>query len=120
MKESEDDLHCNLDLTRRSGSVGLGIGAGNHSKPRLPDQIAERGSIGSWIEEVRVVEDIVAFEAQFRLHPLRNAHSFGNGHVPVPEPRPVPLIAFIVGRLPKGRIDESALIADVGKTRPRC
>ena len=65
MKESEDDLHCNLDLTRRSGSVGLGIGAGDDAKLRLPDQIAECGSIGSRIEEVRVIKDIAAFEAEF-------------------------------------------------------
>ena len=60
-----------------------------------------------------MIQDVVALEAQLRLHPLGDRHVLGQGHIPVPESWTVKSIAHIIRGLAKWRVDESALVAYV-------
>src|ERR1700689_547188 len=115
----EDDLQRYLNLPGRSCPVRLLVCRGYNSKQRLPNQVAQVCRVCARIQEVRMIQNVVAFETKFRFHTFRQAHLLGQRHVPIPEARPIELIAFVVRAKSPRRIYKRTLIRNVGIARAR-
>src|SRR5277367_1365567 len=109
----EDDLHGDLKLARRRGSVLLRIRLTDRSELRLPNHVSERCRVCARIQEMSVIENVVTFKPQFRLHAFGYAHALGDGRVPIPEARTIKPVPAIVGRRAERRICESAWIGKI-------
>src|ERR1700722_2683310 len=45
---------------------------------------------------MRVVENVVPFKAEFEFNPLGDRRCLGEGHIPIPETRTMPVVAGVI------------------------
>src|SRR5689334_20404554 len=112
--DSQRDLH----LPRRRRPIRLDVAVGKDSERRCPNLVRLSIRIVPGIEEMRMVENVVAFKAQLSFDALGYAHVLRDCYVPVPPSWPVPLVAFVVGCEAEGWLLESALVGHVSETGP--
>src|SRR5271165_4618097 len=89
----EIQLHGDLDLPCRGGSVGLGIGGVNDSELAALEQVTRAGSIRTGVEEMRMVKDVVTLKPRLQFEAFAQFHALGKYQVEVPETRTIELIA---------------------------
>src|SRR5580692_9612093 len=78
-------LHGHLDLASGSGSIGLGYGGGDHAK-------ICRTQLSSRVVEVRVIEQVVAFQSGLEPPPFAEADGLGDRQIEIHQAGSVELI----------------------------
>src|ERR1700694_2461831 len=89
----ELQLYRHLYLPRRRSSVGVGIGICNDSEQAAFNQVTHAGGIGTGIEEMRVVKDVVTLKPRFQFEALAYFHPFDEGRVEIPKSRSIELVS---------------------------
>src|SRR5258708_13663327 len=82
LKALEDQLHCKLQLPRRTGVTDREARGGNHAKSLVPHL---GGTVG--LTEVGMVQQIEGFHAEFMAETFRDFRPLDDGEIDAVESR---------------------------------